>query len=95
MSFNNKYSNDFFDKSFHGCINNKTEILSGEYCGCYNCKQLSNTAEITEWIVEPNGGEDSAACPKCNFDSLLSSKYPVDDQLFLEEMHNFHFGKFD
>lgn len=93
MGFQHKYSNDFIGKSFQGCINNKTEVLNGEYYGCYNCKQLSRTTEIIEWITEPNGGEDSAACPKCTFDSVLSFKYPIEDSRFLEEMHHYHFGR--
>ncbi|WP_396199001.1 hypothetical protein [Flavobacterium sp.] len=87
-----KYSEEFLGEAFFGCINNKTEILNGEFCGCYNCLELIKTDEILEWIKEPNGKEDSAACPKCTFDSILSSKYPIEDSEFLKEMRIFHFG---
>lgn len=89
---NCKYSNDFLRNSFVGCLNNKSEVLSGEYCGCFNCLEITSSTNITEWISEPNGKEDSASCPNCNFDSVLSYKYPVEDPEFLEQMHYFHFG---
>ncbi len=87
-----KYSEEFLKKSFEGCINNKTEILNGENCGCYNCLHTFKKEDIKEWISEPNGKEDSAACPNCTFDSVLSSNYPVDDYEFLKEMRRYHFG---
>ena len=87
-----KYSNEFLNESFKGCINNKSEIAEGKLCGCYNCLQISEVKNIVEWISEPNGGEESAACPNCTFDSVLSSKYPIEDPEFLLEMRIFHFG---
>ena len=92
MTLIKKYTDEFLEKAFHGCINNKTEILKGIVCGCYNCLHVSNVAEIVEWINEPNGEEDSAACPNCTFDSVLSSKYPIEDPQFLLEMRTYHFG---
>lgn len=91
MESNRKYSDEFLIKCFEGCVNNKTEILNGEICGCYNCLKVSQTKDIVEWISEPNGKEDSAACPNCTFDSVLSSNYPIQDILFLKEMSEFHF----
>lgn len=92
MESKNKYSEEFLKKSFEGCVNNKTEIQNGEICGCYNCLQTFKPQEIGEWISEPNGKENSAACPNCSFDSVLSSKYPVSDSEFLIEMRKYHFG---
>lgn len=92
MKIQNKYSTDFLNKSYLGCLNNKSEILNGNLCGCYNCLEISEVKEIIEWIAEPNGGEDSAACPKCTFDSVLSSAYPIEDPEFLLEMRKYHFG---
>lgn len=86
------YSEDFLENAFTGIINNKAEILNGEYCGCCNCLTVSRANEITEWILEPNGGEDTAACPNCTFDLVLSDKYPIHDTHFLQEMRNFHLG---
>lgn len=92
MKTSQKYTAEFLEESFKGCINNKTEILKFNLCGCYNCLQVSEVNKIVEWISEPNGGEDSAACPNCTFDSVLSSKYPIEDPEFLSQMRLFHFG---
>ena len=92
MKSENKYSNEFLKNAFGGCLNNKTEMLTGEISGCYNCLKVSQTKDIVEWISEPNGKEDSAACPNCTFDSVLNSNYPIDDSEFLKEMRKFHFG---
>ncbi len=73
-------------------MNNKSEILAFEYCGCFNCLDISKSLEIREWIDEPNGGEPTAACPKCTFDVVLSGKYPIADSEFLLKMRSFHFG---
>ena len=92
MNSSNKYPVKFLKESFIGCVSNKTEILEHEFCGCYNCLKTFKANEIIDWILEPDGKEDSAACPNCTFDSVLSSKYPVDDQEFLIEMRIYHFG---
>ena len=88
----NKYTEEFLFDAFKGCINNKTEVLKNEICGCFNCLEISKTENIVEWIIEPNGGEETAACPNCTFDSILSDKFPIEDSLFLIEMRNYHFG---
>ena len=87
-----RYTDKFQSKSFSGCLNNKSEILQGKLCGCYNCCEVSNVQDIVEWITEPNGGEDSAACPNCTFDSVLSDKFPIQEPDFLLAMRKFHFG---
>ncbi len=92
MEFNTKYSEEYLKKSFEGSVNNKTEILNGAICGCYNCLKVSQTKAIMEWVSEPNGKENSATCPNCSFDSVLSSNYPIEDSEFLEAMRKFHFG---
>lgn len=92
MNPNKKYSDAFLEESYNGCINNKTEILEGNLCGCYNCLEISKVENIVEWISEPNGKEDSAACPNCTFDSVLSLKYPILDPEFLLSMRKYHFG---
>ena len=82
----NKYSLEFLELAHKGCTSHKEEILSSNFCGCFYCEQTFLPKEITEWIKERDGGE-SALCPKCEIDSVLSSKYPINDKVFLEEMN--------
>jgi hypothetical protein len=86
------YSDDFLENAFLACINNKSEILQGELCGCFLCCKTFLPSEIKEWISEPNKLDETAACPNCTFDHVLSSKYPVSDEVFLKEMHNKYFN---
>ncbi|QTV05887.1 hypothetical protein [Faecalibacter bovis] len=86
------YTDKFLKISFKGCINNKTEILKYEICGCFNCIKVSQTKDIFDWIEESNGKEETATCPNCSFDSVLSLKYPIENLCFLLNMRKFHFG---
>jgi hypothetical protein len=85
------YSKDFLERSHKGCFCNKEEILQGELCGCFFCCEISLPTEITEWIIEKDNLGETAVCPKCTMDSVLSSKYPISDENFLKQMHEYHF----
>ena len=87
----NKFTEKFLSDSFQGCVNNKSEVLKYDICGCFNCLEISKTENIVDWNTEPNGGEETATCPNCTFDSVLSNKYPIEDFLFLIEIRNYHF----
>ena len=73
----NKFTEKFLSDSFLGCINNKSEVLKYDICGCFNCLEISKTENIVDWITEPNGGEETATCPNCTFDSVLSNKFDI------------------
>ncbi len=86
-----KYNLDFLTKAHKKSSLNKTEILSGNLCGCFYCEQIFLPSEITEWIDEPTKGQ-TAICPKCGIDSVLSSELPITDKEFLKEMNNYWFN---
>jgi hypothetical protein len=86
-----KYNLDFLTKAHSKSSSHKTEILSGNLCGCFYCKNTFIPSEITEWIEEPKGGE-TAVCPKCGIDSILSFELPITDKEFLDEMNNYWFS---
>jgi len=69
----------------------KAEILSVDLCACFYCQKTFSPFEITEWIDEPKGGE-TAVCPRCGIDSVLSSNLPIDDKEFLDEMNKYWFS---
>ena len=43
-----------------------------------------------DWIEETNN-EETALCAKCGIDSILSSKWPIEDPEFLKEMNLYWF----
>lgn len=86
-----KYNTKFLIKAHNRSSSHKSEILSVKLCGCFHCEQIFKPTEIIDWIDEPNGGE-TAICPKCGIDSVLSSELPIEDQLFLEKMNNYWFS---
>jgi hypothetical protein len=42
-------------------------------------------------IDEPKGGQ-TAICPKCGIDSVVSSDLPITDEIFLDEMNKYWFS---
>jgi hypothetical protein len=87
--------NEIYDKtclkySHKGCFINRIEIEANLMCGCFYCLTTFSPTEILDWIKEPLGGE-TAICPNCGIDSVLSSKYPITDVVFLKEMNNYWF----
>ena len=85
-----KYSKEFILNSHLKSSSHKEEILNGSLCGCFYCEQTFLPEEIIEWIEEPKGGE-TAICPKCGIDSVLSSELPITDKTFLEKMNKYWF----
>jgi len=83
----NKYSEDFLENAHKGSSLHKEEILSYEICGCFYCEQLYSPKEIVDWIEENYADGETAICPKCDIDSVLSQKYPIEDKEFLNAMN--------
>jgi len=79
-----EYTTPFLEKAHIGSSHHKIEILSGNLCGCFYWEQIFLLDEIAEWIDEPNG-KQTAICPKCGIDSVLSSDYPITDKDFLDK----------
>jgi len=84
------YTTKFLKLAHKSTFGGKSEIIAGDLCGCFDCKATFNPSEIMDWIEEPDKRE-TAACPKCGTDSVLSSKWPVDDPEFLKAMHSYWF----
>ena len=84
-----KYNNDYLELSHKSSSSHKTEILTANLCGCFYCEQTFLPNEIEEWIEENIG--ETAICPKCGIDSVLSSKFPIKDKLFFKKMNKYWF----
>jgi hypothetical protein len=66
----------------------RTEVLSGEQCGCFYCGATFPPAEITKWV--DNGG--TALCPRCGIDAVLSSASGLPlSKNFLDQMNKHWF----
>ena len=49
---------------------NKKDIENTDICGCFYCKNIFYTGDITEWT--DNG--KTAICPHCGVDSVICNK---------------------
>lgn len=65
--------------------NNKIEIENSKTCGCFYCKSIFKSSEITMWIKDKI---PTAICPNCAVDSVIgdASGYPITKKL-LDDMN--------
>jgi len=56
-------------------------------------KNFFFSIEIEQWYKEDrhSTGGETAICPKCNIDAVLSDKYPIFDKKFLSAMKKYWF----
>ena len=71
----------------------RDEIFKSFKCGCFYCLQNFQANEISIWIDECNGIGQTAVCPKCGVDSVISSAsgYPITED-FLKKMKDCWFS---
>lgn len=81
-----KYEKDYIKQAHEGCSRHKKEITESSLCGCFYCLEIFSPEEIIDWI-----GADTALCAKCRIDSVVSSKWPINDPEFLKEMNLYWF----
>ncbi len=72
------------------CTRNREALEKTERAGCFYCLFTFAPAEIEEWLPR----EETALCPRCGIDSVLTEteEYPLDEAL-LREMQAFWFGE--
>jgi hypothetical protein len=70
----------------------RDEVLSGELCGCFYCRETFQPVEIEKWIDERDGTGTTAICPRCGIDSVIGSRagFALTPE-FLREMHDYWF----
>lgn len=69
--------------------NNRKFIVPGGECGCFHCLRVFPSNRILEWI--DNG--ETALCPICGIDGVLSSNTSSVTPEFLRLMHDRWFKK--
>ncbi len=85
-----KYEFKYLKIAHDNCSEHKKEILKSEFCGCFYCCEKFETKDIKEWILDEK--DETAICPKCGIDSVVSEKYPISDINFLNEMNECWFS---
>lgn len=69
-------------------MKNKKFIDESEVCGCYYCLEVFSKNDITDWT--DNG--QTAICPKCHIDSVLSQSYGIElNKEQLQIVHDYWF----
>ena len=88
---NNKYNTAFLEEAHKRSSSHKDEMLAGNLCACFYCEQTFAPQEIEEWFNENRSEGETAICPRCGMDSVLSDKLPITDEQFLHEMNVYWF----
>lgn len=61
---------------------NRTDVEQSSKVGCYWCLNVLESKEIIEYTdADKNGVGQTAICPKCGSDSILSMSYVTSDDL--------------
>ena len=80
---------DKYEMAHKYSINNRTQLLKDNVCGCFYCLKIFNPNIIEEWVEDTDG---IALCPFCGIDSVIgeSSGFPITEE-FLQEMYKRYF----
>jgi len=77
-------------KFAHGySIGNRRLIEQGGPCGCFYCLKTFDAGEIIHWVDPADDGDSdgqTALCPHCGIDAVLSAKAAPINDLFLRRM---------
>ena len=77
------------EQVFKLSFKNRAAVLSGGACGCYFCGHSFLPNDIREWT---DGGQ-TALCPKCSVDSVLSDSQGVPlSEEFMKKAHRYWFA---
>lgn len=70
-------------------FNNMPQLRVKQQCGCFYCRRIFSSEEISEYVADTEG---TALCPYCGIDSVIgeNSGYPVTKQL-LDDMQYYWF----
>lgn len=86
-----KYSIAYLELAHKTSFGDKAKIIEGDNCACFHCLKIFCPNEITEWIIENDNQGETAMCPYCGIDSVVSSEWPFNDTTFLKQMHSHYF----
>lgn len=58
---------------------NRTIVEGSARCGCFHCGGIFAGNEVSQWLQEGDGEDDTALCPYCGVDAVIvgNERYPV------------------
>ncbi|MBL7940690.1 MAG: hypothetical protein JNL43_15115 [Flavobacteriales bacterium] len=71
----------------------RAQVLASDSCGCFHCKRIFTSREVSEWVdPDESGLGQTALCPYCGIDAVIYriSGYPFDKE-FLTRMNRHWF----
>jgi hypothetical protein len=71
------------------CMHNRAALQEAGKGGCFYCLKEFTADQIVEWV----DGDETALCPFCGIDSVLSFNTDTADQPFLSAMKGRWFGR--
>ena len=76
--------------------NHKPELEQEQICGCFYCRKIFSSSEITEWVIADNplDRRGTAICPYCGVDAVLgeSSGFPITREFLSAMREKWFFG---
>ena len=70
-------------------MRNRSFLAGDTRCGCFHCQQTYRADEITEWVDDGQ----TAICPRCGVDAVLSARSDALTADFLARMHERWFSQ--
>ncbi len=80
---------DALTQAHEHSMHNRPFLTDQVRCGCFHCQQTYTANEIVDWT---DGGQ-TAICPRCGVDAVLSAQTDPLTADFLAEMHERWFKK--
>jgi len=69
---------DTFDVSEHSS-SNKESVLASDNCGCYHCGNVMSSKTVEDFTTD-----DTALCPICSIDSIVTHQGLLNKEILLE-----------
>ena len=69
---------------------NRRSLEAGGLCGCFHCLRTFDATAVVNWYGPV---QESACCPFCSYDTVLSSATDRVDDTFLREMQQEYFDQ--
>ncbi len=87
-----EYTEEFLREAHGPSFENKHQILVSKMAGCFYCKRIYPTSDITEDDYTQDKNDETVLCPHCGIDSVIgdASGYELSVE-FLEAMHKLWF----
>ena len=82
---------DALTQAHEHSMHNRPFLTDQVRCGCFHCQQTYAAEEITDWADDGQ----TAICPRCGVDAVLSAHTDLLTADFLARMHARWFGQGD